>query len=75
MLSGRLLLFPKTSCTGSISRLLYTEPGRFWRAAAFLALIPIYLYNGKRGRQLKYGFYIFYPLHLLLLCPLISVFS
>lgn len=47
----------------------------FGAPAAFLALIPIYLYNGKRGMQLKYGFYIFYPLHLLLLCPLISVFS
>ena len=35
--------------------------------AAFLSLIPIHFYNGTRGRQLKYAFYLFYPLHLILL--------
>lgn len=32
-----------------------------------LAILPIALYNGKRGLSLKYAFYIFYPAHLLLL--------
>lgn len=36
--------------------------------AALAALIPIQLYNGKRGVSWKYFFYLFYPLHLLLLC-------
>lgn len=36
-------------------------------AAAFLMLIPISRYNGKRGLGIKYFFYIFYPAHLTLL--------
>lgn len=32
-----------------------------------LAILPILLYNGTRGRQSKYFFYAFYPGHLLLL--------
>lgn len=34
---------------------------------AVLAMIPIALYNGKKGKDVKYIFYIFYPAHLLLL--------
>lgn len=35
--------------------------------ASLLALIPIYFYNGKRGTNIKYFFYIYYPLHLLII--------
>ena len=34
---------------------------------ALLALFPILLYNGKKGPNIKYLFYVFYPLHMLIL--------
>ena len=33
---------------------------------AFLAALPVEMYNGKRGLKMKYFFYVFYPAHLLL---------
>lgn len=32
-----------------------------------LGFLPLFLYNGKRGRGLKWLFYIFYPAHLLVI--------
>ncbi len=34
---------------------------------SLLALLPIFIYNGRQGPRFKYLFYIFYPGHLLLL--------
>jgi hypothetical protein len=40
---------------------------------SLLAMVPIAFYKGKKGKNIKYFFYIFYPAHLLILW-LISVF-
>lgn len=38
-----------------------------WEFWCFPAFLCIYFYNGKKGKGLKYFFYVFYPLHLLML--------
>lgn len=43
----------------------YEVPASF--GIVYLSLITIYFYNGKRGLRTKYFFYIFYPVHLLIL--------
>ena len=37
-----------------------------WKIPSLCALIPIWLYNGKKGKNTKYFFYIFYPLHMVI---------
>ena len=43
--------------------LLISSPSEFF---AFIAIWPIALYNGTKGRQHKYFFYFYYPAHLLI---------
>lgn len=38
----------------------------YWEFPAPLGLLFAYFYNGQRGRQCKYAFYLIYPLHLAL---------
>ncbi len=49
---------------------IFTNELEYW---ALLALLPIGLYNGKKGyssKGIQYGFYAVYPLHLLILALL-----
>lgn len=61
------MFYPKKVKGVGIGVLVLTLLASIIEAAAFLDMIPIYLYNGTRGKQMKYFFYIFYPAHLFLL--------
>lgn len=73
VISALYLMYPLLS----IDRPAYVISGGilyFWewlnkpsRVFSSLALIPVLFYNGKKGRSVKWGFYLFYPLHLILL--------
>lgn len=41
--------------------------GRGVQMYASLAVVPMLLYNGRKGPSIKYFFYVFYPLHLVIL--------
>ena len=61
------MFYPKKVKGMGIGVLVLTLLASIIEAAAFLDMIPVYFYNGTRGKQMKYFFYIFYPVHLFLL--------
>lgn len=67
LLKGKSL--PIITCVAGLTVLYCVFIGRGWlQIYAVFSVIPILLYNGKKGINMpKYAFYAYYPVHLLLL--------
>lgn len=57
------------------TRLLGVSPLIIVSPWTLLSLIPIYLYNGHRGKGSKYFFYIFYPAHFIIFAAIAYILS
>lgn len=67
-----LLLTPLVSVPGPISAIFFYNNIQWMQIGALPFMLA---YNGERGLPLKYFFYIFYPLHIMLLFGLGNTFA
>lgn len=73
MVAGLYLLYPIfiynrfTYCVGSALMFFWEWSKTVTHFPASLSPFLLCLYNGQKGRSMKYFFYLFYPIHLILL--------
>ncbi len=72
---ARLDCLPTRLVLLALGLLMFIPDSPSYQWYALFALIPLLLYSGKRGKyNMKYFFYIFYPVHLVLLEGLYILF-
>lgn len=74
MITISTLLIMGTMQCDWIGFLQTNNPSKILSIFAVGAMVPIGLYNGEKGKNVKYLFYIFYPAHLLLLYLILIMF-
>ena len=66
--------FARDLLAGAVLCLMFMLSDSHWIEAFGILSFPLlHLYNGQRGRQNKYFFYVFYPAHLLVLTGVLAL--
>lgn len=66
---------PAQAAAAAVWSIIVYGPGNYYVLGALVGCVLILLYNGKKGPAFKLGFYLIYPVHLVLIYALVFLYN